>query len=182
MERKLRKEHDRLWRIRLPETEQYLVEHPDAKVWIDQQAERINTAYNEAHEPAFDRGLRAYVDGWIRIAELVAELYAKRVTDPKEWELRYVRWMTKVVSIEFTSKKWGDFTVYRVSPRKHQEGQWFTVDQMIDMVSNPLLPTVLEVFDTFPSRPELIPRPPQGENDLHIEITAEGMSMRTEFG
>ena len=182
MEKKLRKEHDHLWSIRLPEAEQYLAEHSDIKVWIDQQAERIDTAYVEDHEPAFDRGLRAYAQGWIRVNELVAELYAERVSAPTEWELRYVRWMKKIVSIVFESERWGEFAMYREMPRRQPEGRWFTVDHMIGMVSNPLTSAVLETFGTFPTRPELTPRPLKGENHLHIEFTASGMEMRTEFG
>ena len=181
MERMLRVKAEYLQRIRLPGAVQYVENHPDVEGWIDQQKERADSAFREGHEPGFHRGLVAYVEGWERVNELLAAEYALRVTDPKEWDLYYVRWMKNVRYIVFDSEKWGEFTMYREPPHRPIEERWFTVDEAIDMLENPLFSVVLDTFDAFPSREEMLPRLERGAKVMHLDVTNEGASWRAEF-
>ena len=182
MLRRLRKEERHLLRIRLPEAEEYLGSHGEMERWVNEQRSKLEEAFDEVHEPAFDKRLANFVNGWTRINELVAEQYAERVTDPSLWELRYVRWMKKIVSIEFISEKWGDFTMYRVWPRPKPDGQWFTVDRMIDMARTRSLLAVLESFGIFPGQGVSLPKLKKDEKALVVDLTGDTMEAKYEFG
>lgn len=181
MEKKWGKATEYIARIRLPEHEQYLNDHPEAAVWLKSQKKKVLSWQEEGNETKFDSSLSGYVRGNERVNELIAKDYAEG-KDPEDWDLRYVRWMVNLQYILFDSEKWGEFKMYRVYPKEPDIEQWFTVDEMIDMLENPLFTKALEVFEMFPSRPEKLTGPGVNEDHLHIEVTPEGVTWRTEFG
>ncbi|RKX67320.1 MAG: hypothetical protein DRP42_00550 [Tenericutes bacterium] len=168
-------------RIKLPGHAEYLAEHPDSAVWIDGQRNRTIAWKEDGNVTQFEKSLRGYVRGMERINELIADLYAND-TDSECWDLRYVRWMPHLIYILFDSEKWGEFKVYREHPQRPDVKQWFTVDEMIDMLENPLFPSILEAFETFPCRPESLGPPGDNEKHLALNVTKDGVSWSSEFG
>jgi len=184
MANRLQRRINRIWKEKLPGVDKYIDEHEEIHCWIENKKAQIDEAYREAHEPAFERAISSYSDGFERVNCLLAERYKLANTEPGSWELRYLRWMDSIVRISCTSK-WGDFTIYRVRPAGKVDGNWTTVDRMIDACT-PSLSRVLEVFDIPPFGMESrAPGPGNDENHLHIEPQAQKVwtvfGKRTDF-
>lgn len=199
MDRAFRKKREYLTRIRLPEASDYVRSHPDIGDWIREQRAKFDAAFEEAHEPAFDRGLSSYADGWVRVNQLIAEIDTDEVTarvvklnpgmSPEDvvrevfltQRLAYIRWRRELVSFTMETTV-GEVVVYRVEPRRTNDERWTTIDRFLDMHASGAA-LMLEAFGTFPVNPDFrFERLAKGENSLHVDLTKGTLEMWTEFG
>ena len=115
---------------------------------------------------------------WERVNERLAEEYRVANEDPETWELRYIKWMKKIVYIKFGSPM-GDFYLVPKKPRKKPKAaHWYTVDEMLGML-NPAVVAAIEMAGSLPVRPETLPGPEPGEKHMLVDMT--GPEMRVKY-
>lgn len=153
----------------LPEYAERVASDPKIAAWIADQEARMLAAIRDTDDVLFDKAVSAWQKATVRVNELIADDYYTKNPDPELWDLRYLKWMTKVVSIHFTSPL-GDFHVYPRHPRGPRVKRWYTADELINML-HPGVAAVINMTGQLPIRPEEIPRARPGENILKVDLT-----------
>lgn len=126
------------------------------------------SAVEKDDEVAFERSSTTWAECWRQANETIAEEYRQRVP-PEEWELRYIKWM-KIRFLRMTCPAGEFYLVPRRPNRRPRAEFWYTVDEMIDMVSSPAVQSAIAVFGVLPSRPEEVKLGP-GEKHFHVDFT-----------
>lgn len=154
----------------LPGHADFLARESRASQWIDEQEAKIRTAIAGDDLALLDRALGTWVKAINRVNEILAEEYRQAHPDPATWELRYIRWMSKLTYIRFDSPL-GEFYLLPQKPsRRPKVERWYTVDEMIAML-HPAVAATINIFGVMPPRPDaLLPRA-AGDHILHLDAT-----------
>ena len=165
-------------RERLPGWEAFFARDAEAEKWTLNQEQRVLGSLRHEDEVIFERALGSWVMAWERVNERLAEEYRVANEDPETWELRYIKWMKKIVYIKFGSPM-GDFYLVPKKPRKKPKAaHWYTVDEMLGML-NPAVVAAIEMAGSLPVRPETLPGPEPGEKHMLVDMT--GPEMRVKY-
>lgn len=164
----------------LPEFDAKVDADPKAKNWIEKQLIRIGQSIKDDDEILFEEAVGTWVKACERINELIAEDYRQANTDPTLWDLRYVRWMTRLTFIKFGSPM-GEFYLVPRMPRTRPKAEfWYTVDEMVDML-HPTTAAAIAAFGKLPARPSSLRRPEDGEKHLHVDLTGDTPQVHYDF-
>lgn len=158
--------------VNLPELEAHLAAAPDKARKHADHLHRMSVAVRDADEVNLEKSINEWVNLCRDINETIAEAYRVAQTDPEMWELRYVRWMTRVTFIRFESP-YGEFFVVPQKPRKNPRAKyWYTVDELLDLLT-PGVAATIKAFGQLPARPESLAGPKPGEQHLHVDLTGD---------
>jgi hypothetical protein len=164
----------------LPGFEDYLKKDTRAAGWIAEQEAKINAAARDDDDILLERALGSWTKAVGRVNEIIAEEYRLSHPDPELWELRFVKWMTKITYIRFESPMGEFYVVPRMPKRRPKAAHWYTVDEMIDMM-HPAVAETIKAFGVLPVRPEALPGPAPGEKHLLIDATGKQVVMKYDF-
>lgn len=155
---------------RLPGWANYLEADSAARKWIDEQYNKMLAAIRDDDEVLFERAAASWRKAFFRLNERLAERYRQAHPDPETWELRYFKWMTKVIFIKFECPLGTFYLVPRQPKKKPRAKYWYTADEMIDML-HPATAAAINTFGQLPVRPESLSEPGKGEKFMHIDLT-----------
>jgi hypothetical protein len=145
----------------------------------DDLLNRMKVAVRDADEGNLEKSITAWTDLCREVNETIAEAY-RISTDPDLWELRYVRWMVRITFIRFESPM-GEFFLVPQKPRKTPRAKhWYTVDEMLDMLT-PGVAATIKAIGTLPIRPESLIGPKPGEQHLHVDLTGPKLVIKAEL-
>lgn len=166
----------------LPGFEAYLSRDSKAADWIAEQEAKISTAVRDEDSILLERALGSWSKAIGRVNEILAEEYRQANPDASGdgWELRYVKWMTKVKYIRFESPMGEFYLLPRMPSRRPKAPHWYTVDEMLVML-DPKMAPVITALGVLPIRPESIPRAGPGDKILHFDATGPQVEMTYEF-
>jgi hypothetical protein len=157
----------------LPGFDEYLKNDSKAAGWLAEQEAKIKQAVRDEDSILLERALGSWVKAVGRVNEILAEQY--RQANPSAagdgWELRYVKWMTKVKYIRFECPLGEFYVVPRMPTRRPKAAHWYTVDELIDML-HPIVAETITAFGALPARPGSLPGP--GPNEKHLTFDATG--------
>lgn len=156
----------------LPGFDEYLKNENKASQWIAEQEAKINQAVRDEDDILLERALGSWTKAVERVNEIIAEKY--RQANPEAagdgWDLRYVKWMTKVKYIRLECPLGEFYVVPRMPARRPKAKYWYTADEMIAML-HPTTAEVIKTFEALPVRPETLSAPGPGEKHLRINAT-----------
>jgi len=157
----------------LPGFTEYLKNDSKAAGWIAEQEAKIKQAAQDEDGILLERALGSWTKAVERVNEILAERYRQANPDAAGdgWELRYVKWMTKVKYIRFECPLGEFYVVPRMPSRRPKAPHWYTVDEMLDML-HPMVAETIKTFGSLPVRPDSLPGP--GPNEKHLRIYATG--------
>lgn len=132
---------------------------------------RAEAAFRDVDEPMFEHNL----DEWAELVELANQRLAEEhrlSRPPEEWDLRFVRWMKRLIFIRFGSPL-GEFYLVPRRPRyRPKASHWYTAEQMMDFIASPEVIEMIKVFGCLPVQPEDVALKPQ-EKHLHYDPAAD---------
>lgn len=157
----------------LPGFDEYLKNDTKAAGWLAEQEAKIKQAVRDEDDILLERALGSWVKAVGRVNEILAEQYRQANPDAAGdgWELRYVKWMTKVKYIRFECPLGEFYVVPRMPTRRPKATHWYTVDELIDML-HPTVAETIKAFGSLPVRPDSLPGP--GPSEKHLTFDATG--------
>lgn len=159
--------------VKLPGADHMAGQVEEFARWMGEQLEKVELAIRDEDEVLFERSLASWMKGWERLNEMVAEEYREETPNPESWELRYLKWM-KIAFVKFESEVFGLFYIYPRRPkRRPQARQWYTADEMIDILENPATLAAINTFGAMPARAEDLKGPARGEKHLTVDFTGD---------
>lgn len=164
----------------LPGLDAYIIRNPKAASWIAEQEGKIDAALLDADRILTERAFNSWKKAIERINEILAEEYRQAHPDAEMWELRYLKWMTKVQYLRFESPLGEFFVLPRLPTKRPKAAHWYTADEMIDMLHPSVSATIL-AFGILPVRPSAVPKAGAGDKVLHIDATGPQVEMRYEM-
>ena len=167
--------------MRLPGWEAFFRKDAKAKKYTDEQESRSQRAFRDGDEILFEKASRAWVRSWERVNEILAEDYRTTNKDPRNWEIRYIKWMTKITYIKFDSPMGEFYMLPRKPRRKPKVETWYTADEMLVML-HPGTAATIKTFGIFPSRPNSLSGPGANEKHLLVNLTGPEMAVRYNLG
>lgn len=163
----------------LPGFDEYLENNADVAHRFEDQKQRMEGAVRDADEANLEQCLNAWRKICQQVNETLAEEYRQANPDPELWELRFFKWMTRVVFIRFESPLGEFYLVPQRPKRKPKAKYWYTADEMIDML-HPNVAATITTFGQLPIRPESLEPPGPGERFIHIDATGDEPVIRYE--
>ncbi len=149
--------------------------------WLETQEQRVRKSIADVDELLFEKAVDTWLKACARVNEIVANAYRASHPDSETWELRYLKWMTGINHIKFDSSM-GEFWLYPRRPRRRPETtNWYTVDEMIDMLDNSAIVHAIKTFGKLPGRPEELSRPGVDEKHAHVDLTQEPAQVTFDF-
>ncbi len=164
----------------LPGVEAYLSREMKAGAWVAEQEAKMASALRDNDRILTERAFNTWRKAIERVNEILAEEYRQAHPDATLWELRYLKWMTKVQYVRFESPLGEFFVLPRMPLKRPKAAHWYTVDEMIDMLHPSVSATIL-AFSALPVRPGAVPKVGPGEKVLHIDATGPQVEMHYEI-
>jgi len=178
--KKLRTILETLERQKLPGFADFIKSNSKARDSLMSKFDGIERGLRDTDEILFDQSMNGFKNVCWAVNQSIAEKHRK-LLPPEEWDLRYIRFM-KIKFIKFGCEL-GEFYLVPYTPRvRPRSPHWFTVDEMIDMIDNPLTVSTILAFSGLPVRPEALKGPGPGEKHMIVDFTSGKMEVKYELG
>lgn len=165
----------------LPSFDEHVAGSEEIGRRLDGQLRLMAAAVRDCDEVNLDKGLEAWIKICQEVNENLAEQYRQANPDPETWELRYFKWMVRVIFVRFDSPL-GEFYLVPRKPRRRPKAKyWYTADEMIDMLHTGVA-NVINAFGALPIRPTDLSPPGPGEQHVHIDLTGPEPRIKCELG
>ena len=130
----------------------------------------INSCMKQGDIYGMEEAVHTWMLFWGMVNHDLATAHRKENEDPETWELRYLRWMKEIKHIKCEGE-WGMFYIVPAKPKKlPRHPNWFTVDELIEILGSESTMAAIKLFKALPIRSEVLGLPPKGEKHLHVRV------------